>query len=80
MRMLSRPRQLGVEADPELDERRELSPDDHIAGVGRVDAGDQLHERALAAAVRADDAEALALRDLERDAVQGDIALVCRRA
>ena len=41
------------------------------AGRGRVEAGDQVEERALAAARGADEAEQLAGLDLEGDAVQG---------
>ena len=44
--------ELGVEADAELDERREPAVDAHRARVGAVDAGEDLQQRALAAAVR----------------------------
>ena len=40
------------------------------AGIGAVDAGDGLHQRRLAGAVVADQADHLAGRDLEIDAVQ----------
>ena len=66
--------QLEVEADAELDERREQAVDPNAAAVGAVDAGDDLKQRALAAPVRADDAEELAAGDRERDVVQGLLA------
>ena len=71
--------QLLVEADAELDEGGE--PAGHLdpAGVGAVDAGEQLQQRALAGAVAADDAEELALADLEGDPVEGaQLAVVAR--
>ena len=52
--------EIGVEADAELDERRQPAGDADGAGVRAVDAGEDLQQRALAASVRADDAEALA--------------------
>ena len=45
---------------------------DHAAGVGRIDAGDQIEQGALAGAVRADDAVHLALGDRHLDVRQGD--------
>ncbi len=57
--------QVGVEADAELDERREPSGDRDPPGVDAVDAGDALQQRALAAAVAPDDPEELPLGDLE---------------
>ena len=60
--------QLEVEADPELDEGRQPAGHPDRPGVGAVDAGEQLQQRALAGAVAADDAEELALADLEGDA------------
>ena len=50
--MFVRGAELGVEADAELDEGREPSADPHRPGVGAVDAGEHLEQRALAAAVR----------------------------
>ena len=55
--------QLRVEADAELDERREAAVHLHVAAVDLVDARQALEQRALAGAVAADDAEELALRD-----------------
>ncbi len=60
-------RQLGVEADAELDERRQPAGHADPAGVGAVDARHDLQQRALARAVAADDPEELALVDVERD-------------
>ena len=45
-----------------------------------VDAGEDLEQRALAAAVRADDPEELASLDRERDVVERALVLVRRRA
>ena len=59
-----------VEADPELDEGSEATRDPDRPGVGAVDAGEQLQQGALARAVAADDAEELALADLEGDSVE----------
>jgi hypothetical protein len=59
-----------VEADPELDEGRQAAGDPDLAGVGAVDARQQLQQGALARAVAADDAEELALADLEGDPAQ----------
>ena len=47
--------QLRVEADAELDERREHAVDANASRVRAVDAGEDLQQRALAAAVRPDD-------------------------
>ena len=51
--------ELGVEADPELDAGRDPAGDPDRPGVGAIDAGEQLEQRALAGAVAADDAEEL---------------------
>ena len=65
---------------PELDERGQPPGDPDRAGVGPVDAGEQLQQRALAGAVAADDAEELALADLEGDAVERlQLAVLARR-
>ena len=71
--------QLRVEADAELDERREQAVDANAAAVGAVDAGEDLQQRALAAPVRADDAEELAAVDREGDVVQCVLRLVVTR-
>ena len=62
--------QLVVEADAELDERRQAAGDPDRPAVGPVDARQQLQQGALAGAVAADDPEELALVDLEGDAVE----------
>ena len=62
--------QLRVEADAELDERRQPSRDPDAPGVGAVDARHDLQQRALARAVAPDDAEELALVHVERDPPQ----------
>ena len=71
--------ELGVEPDPELDERRESSVDTDEPCVLAVDAGEDLEQRALAAAVRPDDAEELASHDREADVVESDLVLARRR-
>ena len=63
--------QLRVEADAQLDERREAPVDAQLAGVDVVDPGEALQQRALAAAVAADDAEELARRDVDADVLDG---------
>ena len=60
-------REVRVEADAELDERRHPAVDPDLAARRLVDAGDQLEQRALARAVAPDDAEELALLDREGD-------------
>ena len=76
----SRAGQLRVEADAELDERGEPAGDLDPARVGAVDAGEQFQQRALARAVAADDAEELALADLEGDPVErAQLAVLARR-
>jgi hypothetical protein len=60
-----------VEADPKLDEGRQPAGDADPAGIGAVDARQQLQQGALAGAVAPDDAEELALADLEGDALKG---------
>jgi hypothetical protein len=59
-----------VEADPELDEGGQPAGDADPPGVGPVDARQQLQQSALAGAVAPDDAEELALADLEGDAAE----------
>ncbi len=63
-------RELGVEADAELDERRQPPGHADPPGVGAVDARHDLQQRALAGAVAPDDPEELALVDVEGDAAQ----------
>jgi hypothetical protein len=63
-------REVGVEADAELDERRQAPGHMDRARVNPVDAGDALEQRALARAVATDDAEELALEHLEVDPVE----------
>src|SRR5262249_8348961 len=69
-------RELVVEADAELDERRDPAADPHRSAVGAIDACEHLEQRALAAPVRADDAEELALGDRERHLAERVVALV----
>ena len=73
-------RELEVEADAELDERREQPVDPNEAGVRAVDAGEDLQQRALAAAVRPDDSEELTRLDRERDVRERVVPLVRRPA
>ncbi len=46
----------------------------HRAGIRPLDAHDELHHRRFAGAVRADEAEDLAARDVEGDVLDGDEA------
>ena len=46
-------------------------PSSVIAGIGRAQAGDERHRGGLAGAVRPEQAEELAAREVERDAVEG---------
>src|SRR5688572_1521682 len=62
-------REVGVEADSQLDEGRKSPVDPDIAAVDTVDAGDALEERALAGAVAPHDSEELAWSHRERDVV-----------
>src|ERR1700733_2498287 len=62
--------QVGVEANPELDERRQAATDSQLRAVGvvnPVDAGEALEQSALSTAIPSHDAEHLALLDFERD-------------
>ena len=63
--------QLGVEADAQLDERGQPPAHADLAGIDRVDAGEALEQRALAAAVAPHDAEELAALDLEAHVLEG---------
>ena len=62
--------QLGVEPGAELDERHDVSGHTDSPARRPGDARNQLEQRRLAGAVAADDAEARALRHLERDIAQ----------
>jgi hypothetical protein len=62
--------ELAVEADAEREQRAHAPLDLDAAGGRRQDAGDRPHERRLAGAVGADHAHDLAVRDLERDALE----------
>ena len=73
--------------DPELRAQRALSDraqvvpvDAHDAGVGVVEAGDQLGERALAGAGRADEGHGLAGGDPEAHVVRSPAAPACSRS
>ena len=53
-----------------------LAGDDQLAGIGAVDAGDQVEQRALARPRRPHQREELALADVETDAAEdGDLLL-----
>ena len=73
------PRDLRVEAGPELDQRGDAAGGLEAAGGRLEDAGDQLEQGRLARAVAADDAERLAARDLERDVLDRGDGLVPRQ-
>ncbi len=62
---LSRAGEVRVEADAELDERRQAAVDPDLPAVDAVDAGEALQQRALAAAVAPGDPEELAGADVE---------------
>jgi len=59
--------ELAVEPGAEVRERRHRAAHLDAPGGRRVDAGDHRHQRALAGAVVADDADALAVADREGD-------------
>ena len=63
--------EIGAEAGAELEQRRDAPAGGDGAFVRFEDAGDDLEERALAAAVRADQAEGLAAGDLQGHVAQG---------
>ena len=63
-------REVLVEADAELDERRQSPVHPDPPAVDAVDAGEALQQRALAAAVAPGDAEELAAAHVEGDVVQ----------
>ncbi len=65
-------RQVVVEADAQLDERRQAPVDVDPARVDAVDAGHALQQRALARSVAADDPEELAVADVEGDVLERD--------
>ena len=80
MRMLSRAVSSGLKPTPSSmnGESRPLTA--HVPVSWRIDAGDDLEQRALAAAVRADDPEELARLDAEADVLQRVLLLVLRAA
>ena len=63
--------QLGVEAGADLQQAGDPAADDGPAGGRFGDAAEDLQQRALARPVAADDADDLALVDLERDVLEG---------
>ena len=69
-------RQLGAEAEPELEQRRHRAVDAHRALVRQQQAGDDLQQRRLAGAVAADDTDEGAALDRQGDAAQRLEALV----
>ena len=60
-----------LEAQGDVEQRADLSVDSAAAGRGRIDAGQQLQQRALAGPIAADDPQPLALVDGEVDVFQG---------
>ena len=71
--------QVLVEAGADLEQRREAPPDVGVA-LGRVgDPREDLEQRALAGAVPADDAEHLAVLEVERDVAKRPDRLLLRR-
>jgi hypothetical protein len=71
--------QVWVEANPQLDERRETPAHLNGAGVDCVDPSQTLEQRGLSAAVAADDAEELAVLDLEAHIVECPQRVVAAR-
>src|SRR5271156_3252366 len=59
--------EIGVEAGAYFNQRRKLSGYGDVSAGGLHNAGNELEDGALACAVRADDAEGLAARELETD-------------
>ena len=68
--------QLRVEAHAELDEGRDAAGHTDAAGVGPVDAREDLQQAALAGPVAPDDPEELALVDVEGDVPQRPVLAV----
>ncbi len=64
-------RQVGLEADPQLDHRGHAPPHDDLALRRPEDAGHDAQQGALPGAVRPDQAEALALAHLQIDPPEG---------
>src|SRR5262249_10822373 len=62
---------LHLEAQRDVEDRRDVSLDEAPAARGGVDAGEQLQERALARPVVADDADPLAGLDAQAQVAQG---------
>jgi hypothetical protein len=71
-------RQLRIEADAQLDERRELTVESNQALVLPIDASENLEKRALSTSVRPDDPEELAAHHGEADISQRLLTLVRR--
>jgi hypothetical protein len=69
-RFLEGPRDAARGDAVRLQRRDVLAEQAHLAGIGRVEAGDHVDHRGLARAVRADQAENLALTDVERNTLQ----------
>src|SRR5439155_879466 len=63
-------RRLLLETQGDVEQRADLPLDPERAGGRRVDAGQDLEQRALAGAVVADAADAFAALDFQREAVQ----------
>ena len=62
--------QVGIEPDPQLDERCQPARDPDTARVDAVDACEALEQGALPGAVATEDAEELALHDPKRDVLE----------
>src|SRR5262249_31745031 len=60
-------RELGMEPDPDLEQRADAAVDIRVAVRRLRDAGENLQQRRLACAISADDADHLTRHDLERD-------------
>ena len=72
--------QLHVEAGAEFEQRGQTADVRHAPALGTKDAGEALEQRALARAVRTDDTEGLAGKDLEIDVAERPELLVPRAA
>ena len=62
---------VGLEAQREIEQRADLADDRAAAAGGRINAGQQLQQRALAGPVAADDSQPVAFRDGQLDVLQG---------
>ena len=65
-----------IEAGAQFEQRRNAPVHGHLAAGGLQNSGHELQQRALARSVFADDAEGLALLDLEADVLQRPEVLV----